>query len=145
MALQDFAEREGLAVWAKLDSGTQEGFEAISRSSFRLDDICAGIADFAHVVPVVVQTMVCSLAGTSPGLPEAEAYADRIRALLAAGAKIEALHFYTVARVPLEAWAEPLPADAIAVYMGMVAARLGPGIPILGFDAAGERPILPRW
>jgi wyosine [tRNA(Phe)-imidazoG37] synthetase (radical SAM superfamily) len=143
--LEDFAGHEGLSVWAKLDSGTQEGFEAISRSGFRLDEICGGIARFARTVPVVVQTMVCSLKGRSPGLAEAEAYADRIQALLEAGAKIKALHLYTVARAPLESWAEPLSADAIAAYMGMVAARLGPGIPMLGFDASGERPIVSRW
>ncbi|MCX7027554.1 MAG: hypothetical protein NT061_08755 [Spirochaetes bacterium] len=140
--LEDFASREGLAVWAKLDSGSQEGFEALSRSTFRLDDICAGIVSFARKVPIVIQTMVCSLGGRLPGRIEAEAYADRISALIESGAKIEALHFYTVARKPLEAWAEPIPAGVIAMYMGMVGGRLDPGIPLLGFDERGERPIL---
>ena len=152
--LADFARREALAVWAKLDSGRQEDFAAMSRSAYQLDDICNGIARFARAVPIVVQTMVCSLAGGIPGAQEAEAeaeasasasaYADRIARLLDSGARIDALHFYTVARSPLETWARPLSAEVIAAYMGMVGSRLGGRIPILGFDETGERPILPR-
>ena len=142
--LTDFAGREGLSVWAKLDSGRQEDFAALSRSSYQLEDICDGIARFAREVPIVVQTMVCSLAGRIPRAHEAEAYAARIVRLLDSGARIEALHFYTVARSPLETWARPLSAEVIAAYMGMVGSRLGGRIPILGFDETGERPILPR-
>ena len=142
--LRRFGEREGIRIWAKLDAGTQARFALISRSPFLLDDIVGAIGRFARFTPIIVQTMLCGLEGKSPDSAEADAYASRLNAMLDLGARIDAVHFYTVAREPLETWASPLPDEEIGLFMGRVAERLALPLPLSGYGASGTEPLVFR-
>lgn len=132
-----FMEREGLKIWAKLDSGSQEGFRALSRSEYKLDDIVKAIAQFARSRPIVLQAMVCGLNGKSLGLMEAEAYAGQLNTLLSRGAKIEAVQLYTVARKPAEPSAQALSDEEMLDYASMLRSYLRKAPPLLLFGRDG--------
>ncbi len=142
--LRRFGERESIKIWAKLDAGTQDRFARISRSPFLLADIVGAIGRFARSAPLIIQTMLCSLNGKQPDSAEADAYAARLNAMLDLGARIDAVHFYTVARRPLEPWAGPVPDEAIRLFMGRVAERLGYPLPLSGYGASGAGPLVLR-
>lgn len=140
--LRRFGEREGIKIWAKLDAGTQARFARISRSPFLLEDIVGAIGRFARFTPIIVQTMLCGLRGRLPDSAEADAYASRLNAMLDLGARIDAVHFYTVAREPLESWASPIPDEEIGIFMGRVAERLALPLPLSGYGASGTKPLV---
>lgn len=142
--LAGFARREPLKIWAKLDSGGQEGFAAMSRSAFRIDDLAGAMADFARATPIVVQTMICDLDGLLPSEANALAYAARLNAMMEAGARMEAIHIYTVARMPLERAVRPLSDEAIARFARLVSGALRRPSPISGYGERGEGPIFRR-
>jgi len=137
--LKDFARREPLKIWAKLDAGDQEGFAAMSRSGFRIDALAEALAEFSRETPLVVQTMICGMRGIVPGDQEAITYASRINSMLQEGASFEELHLYTLARAPTEPWIEALSNDNILRFMRMVSATLALPLPIFGFGERGER------
>lgn len=135
--LARFAEREGLKIWAKLDSGTQEGFQALSRSGFRFEDIVEAIGRFASARSILLQTMVCSLNGKTPGIEEAEAYASVLGGILSRGAKIEAIQLYTIARAPSDPSAQALSDEEMRYYGAILGSRL-PKAPLISlFGRAG--------
>lgn len=137
--LKDFARREPLTVWAKLDAGDQEGFAAMSRSGFLIEALAEALAEFSRETSVVVQTMICGMRGIVPGDQEAITYASRINSMLQVGASIEALHLYTLARSPTEPWIEALSNDSILRFMRIVSATLVQPLPVFGFGERGER------
>ncbi|MDD3820995.1 hypothetical protein SDC9_11550 [bioreactor metagenome] len=136
--LARYVEREGLKIWAKLDSGSQDGFQALSRSAYRLDDIVDGIGRFARSWPVILQTMVCALNGEAPGTGEALAYAALLDRLLSLGAKIEAIQLYTIARTTADPSAQALSDGEMLAYAAMLGSHLGkkPSLRIFGRDGA---------
>lgn len=139
--LSDFCRRESLVVWAKLDAGSQEHFERMSRSAFSLEEISGALAGFSREAPVIIQTMLCALDGLAPDSREAGAYAKRINAMLERGALIAAIHFYTVARPPVDQKATALPAAALASFMQSVRSALSRPLSLIGYDERGEKPI----
>ncbi|HEY9055311.1 MAG TPA: hypothetical protein VIO60_10890 [Rectinemataceae bacterium] len=143
--LARFAMKRGLSVWAKLDSGSQEGFSAMSRSGFDLELILEGIAAYGRLSPLTIQTMVCSLKGREPGADEVDIYARRLEKLWSAGALIEAVHVYTLARPPLEPWVEALPRDRLQAFIDLVGAVVRGRFPVLGFEADGIEALEARW
>jgi histidinol dehydrogenase len=142
--LHDFALRERLAFWVKLDSGSQEGFSAYSRSAFDIEGILAGIARFASKTPVVIQTMVCGFHGRMPGEEEARDYARRLDQLLDASALIDAIHLYTLARMPAEDFVVALGDEQLLDYANRVRSflRHPEAAPVTCFGSRGaiERP-----
>jgi wyosine [tRNA(Phe)-imidazoG37] synthetase (radical SAM superfamily) len=97
--IERFARKTPLAVWAKLDAGTEEWFRAMNGGgAHSLADIVSGIERFAVLHPLVVQTMVCSVGGRIPGPEEWDAYAARIGGLLEGGADLAGIQLYTQAR-----------------------------------------------
>jgi histidinol dehydrogenase len=139
--LSDFARAQPLRIWAKLDGWDQDWFSALSRSSFSLQEILGALAAFARSTPVTIQTMLCSLGGCAPGLPEARAYAARLSELLSVGAKLEAVQLYTLARAPAEALVRPLSDEALLAFSGEVTAALGGAIPVAAFGERGLGPL----
>lgn len=144
--LAAFARVEPLKIWAKLDAGSQEGFAAMSRSPYKIDDIVTALGEFARGTPTIIQTMVCGLEGGAPGrtaprdaAAEALAYARRINDMLERGALIEAIHVYTLARLPLESWVRPLLDEAISRFMGIVSGVLVRPLPVFGFGERDKR------
>lgn len=140
--LAAFARREPLKIWAKLDAGDQEGFAAMSRSGFDLDAITVALAEFSRETPTILQTMICELRGKAPERPEALAYASRVNSMLEGGAAIEAIHFYTLARLPTEPWVGAISDENILRFMRDVSAALIQPLSLLGFGERGERLVL---
>ena len=140
-ALAEFAKTEPLRIWAKLDGWDQDSFSAMSRSSFQLDDIQSALASFARITPITIQTMLCGLGGRAPSLADASVYAGRLAGLLAAGAKIEAVQLYTLARAPSEAYVRPLSDAALLAFAGEAAEALHGAVPVAAFGERGLGPL----
>ena len=140
--LRRFGARESVEIWAKLDAGTQARFALMSRSPFLLTEILGAISLFARDTPVIIQTMLCSLEGKRPDFAEADAYAACLNTMLGGGARIDAVHFYTVARQPLEPWASPISDEEIGAFMGRVSGKLCRPLPLSGYGASGVKPVM---
>ncbi|TXT42964.1 MAG: histidinol dehydrogenase, partial [Spirochaetes bacterium] len=137
----EFAEREGLSVWAKLDSGGQALYSAMNRSSLAFEEVLEGLRIFSRLVPVTIQTMVCSLNGRAPSSQDAIDLAVALSGLLDSGCRIHGLQVYTLARPPLEAWAGGISDADIKEYIGIVASVLGGRLPVQGYGASGLGPL----
>ncbi|MDD3980972.1 MAG: hypothetical protein RBT72_01105 [Spirochaetia bacterium] len=135
--LSRYCQAENLKIWAKLDSGTPEGFSALSRSEYKLEDIVDGIGRFAAEQPILLQTMLCSLNGRAPGEKEVAAYAAILKSLLSRKAKIEAVQLYTVARSPSDPSVQALSDGEIHDFAAQLGALIGGGLPILLFGREG--------
>lgn len=142
--LHDFASREKLTLWVKLDSGSQEGFSACSRSAFDIERILDGIARFGSKTPIVIQTMVCAFGGIEPTETDAQACARRLDWLLDEGARIDAIHLYTLARTPTADFVSALDDARLLAYAARVRAFLrhskAPTITSFGSRGALDRP-----
>lgn len=142
--LHGFASREKLTLWVKLDSGHQEGFSAFSRSAFDLEQILDGIARFASNTPVVIQTMVCAFDGILPQESDAAACARRLDWLLDHGARIDAIHLYTLARKPTADFVSALDDASLLAYADRVKTflRHSKALPVTCFGSRGvlDRP-----
>ena len=139
--LHEFVKTEGLVIWAKLDSGSKSGFLAMSRSAYVFSAILDGIASFAKVSPIVIQTMLCSLRGLTPQAKEAREYAATIDYLVELGSKIEEIHLYTVARTPLEPWVGSLEDAKILEFIETARSASKFDIPMYGFGAHSQGPL----
>jgi wyosine [tRNA(Phe)-imidazoG37] synthetase (radical SAM superfamily) len=114
--------REALAVmdsnngeiWAKLDAGTEEYFQLINRPNVPLQRILDNILEAARVRPIVIQSLWMNVRGEPPPEAEVNAFAGRLRDLLAAGGRIKLVQIYTIARRTAESWVTPLDDRALA-------------------------------
>jgi wyosine [tRNA(Phe)-imidazoG37] synthetase (radical SAM superfamily) len=114
--------REGLAImdahngeiWAKLDAGTQEHFERINRPNVPLTRILENITATARVRPIVIQSLWMYVHGQPPPEPEVDAFAARLRDIVAAGGQLKLVQIYTIARRTAETWVTPLEDEALA-------------------------------
>lgn len=118
-------------IWAKLDAGTEEGFQRINRpaSPQMLDEICNSIIAVSKEVPVAIQTLLFRIAGHGPSAEETEAYCDRVRSMVDAGAKIREIQLHTIARSPAEHFAIWLEDDELDAIGQAIRAAL-PDIPV---------------
>ena len=91
-------------IWAKLDAGTQEYYQTVSRSTVPFQTICSNLINFSEDFPVVVQTCFLCLHGQEPSTEELRHYAERLNKM----SKVLYVQIYTVARVTPENWAQPL-------------------------------------
>jgi wyosine [tRNA(Phe)-imidazoG37] synthetase (radical SAM superfamily) len=91
-------------IWAKLDAGTSEFYQTVSRSTIPFQTICTNLINFTQDLPVVVQTCFLALHGRGPGVEEVRQYAERLKEL----DKVLYVQIYTVARITPEDWATPL-------------------------------------
>lgn len=103
--LERYSRDEGLVVWAKLDAGGEDAFRRMSglgsglaKAEFGLDAIVEGLLLFARSSPVVIQTMLCQVAGRGPSDAEVADCASLLSRLVAGGARIAEVHLYTFAR-----------------------------------------------
>lgn len=106
-ALVALAQRPS-EVWAKLDAGTPEWYRAVDRSQVPFSRILANLRDLGRLRPLVIQSLFCRLHGQAPTEAELDAWRDRLRELVAAGAQIERVQVYTTARVTAETWVTAL-------------------------------------
>ncbi len=113
-ALDRFANRSPLSVWAKLDGGTEAWYAVMSRSSIPFKDILLGIERYAMRHPLAIQTMICSVDGRIPDAGQIVAYASRLAALLDRGADLQEVQLYTQARPSPEGITAPV--DGTVLY-----------------------------
>lgn len=127
-----------LQIWAKLDAGSQDLFSAMSRSGYNLEAIVQAMTVFARQSPLTIQTMLCRLGEREPTPEDARCYAATISAMVNAGAKIQAIQFYTVARIPLEPSVGPLSSQQLRAYIGYILPLIPSAIPVHVYDESGE-------
>ena len=85
-------------VWAKLDAGTEDYYQAINRSHIPFKTILRNILACGQTRPVVIQTMFLRWQGMMVPREELEAYTQRLADLLLRGCMIDRVQLYTVAR-----------------------------------------------
>jgi len=115
-----FLDGHRLEVWAKLDAGTEQYFQAVNRSTYPLQHVLDNILAAARVRPIVIQSLFLRLNGAPPPADEITAYFERLRWLGAQGGQIALVQLYTVARPPAEQFVAPLTLpelEAIAVQV----------------------------
>jgi wyosine [tRNA(Phe)-imidazoG37] synthetase (radical SAM superfamily) len=103
-------------IWAKLDAGTEEYFQQISRTRVRFQAVLDSLRAAARIRPIVLQSLFMRLHDQPPPAAEIAAYAQRVRWLLEGGGRISLIQIYTVARRTAEAFVSPLtPAELEAI------------------------------
>jgi len=123
-------DANGGEIWAKLDAGTEEYYQLVSRSAIPWRQILDNLLDLAKVRPIVIQSLFMSIRGDSPPASELDEYCDRLIEILAAGGRIKLVQVHTIARKPAENWATTLSngeIDAIAQKVRRT------GIPVAAF------------
>lgn len=86
-------------IWAKLDGGTQEYLDRLSRPrGVTLEKVLANIVSVARRRPVVIQSLFPSINGEEPPATEIDAYARRLKQLKDAGARISLVQIYSATR-----------------------------------------------
>lgn len=116
----DALMENGGEIWTKLDAGLDALYRAINRSMVPLDAVISNLIFAGRRWPIIVQTLFLEWGGRAPSPPDLDAYVCRLRCILDAGASLQGLHLYTVARPTPEPAARPLPTavmDEIAKYV----------------------------
>ncbi len=85
-------------IWAKLEAGSQKYMDLVNRSSVPLEKILNNILETAGKRPVIIQSLFCSVEGHGPSDEEIQQYAERLRDLREAGAKIPLVQIYSATR-----------------------------------------------
>jgi wyosine [tRNA(Phe)-imidazoG37] synthetase (radical SAM superfamily) len=107
-------------IWAKLDAGTEEYFQQVSRTRIRLQDVLDGLLAAARVRPIVLQSLFMRLHDRPPPQGEIRAYVERIHWLLLQGARLSLIQIYTVARRTAETFVAPLSAAELETIAAAV-------------------------
>jgi wyosine [tRNA(Phe)-imidazoG37] synthetase (radical SAM superfamily) len=85
-------------IWAKFEAGTQVYMDRVNRPDCSLEKIQASILDLARRRPVILQSLFPAINGEAPSASEIEAFAQRLRELKEAGAKIPLVQIYSATR-----------------------------------------------
>ena len=88
----------GLDIWLKLDAGTPEWYDKMSRSNIQYKEIMEKIKEFAICAPVTIQTMVCAVDGEGPPPEESEDWERVIVELATSAKKLKKVQIYGKAR-----------------------------------------------
>lgn len=110
-------------LWCKLDAGTQEYFEQVNRSKFKLEHCYQNTLWLAKQRPITIQSMFLRMDGEAMSEDELNAYLDRLAGILREGGPLKQVQVYTIARVPSEDRCQPLKraeVDAIAARVRKV-------------------------
>jgi len=117
-------------VWGKLDAGTPEFYERVNRTRVPMSRVLTNLAAAARTRRLVVQSLFFADHGAPPPADEIAAYVERLVHIEAEG-PLEAVHVYTVARAPAEAWCTPLADAQVDGIVAEVRARVQ--APVEGF------------
>lgn len=112
-------------IWAKLETGTEEYYRRVERTTIPFRRILENITDAARVRPLVIQSLFMRIEGEPPPPAEIEAYCDRLNEILAAGGRIRLVQVYTVARAPAEAFVTALGREEVDAIAATVIQRTG--------------------
>jgi wyosine [tRNA(Phe)-imidazoG37] synthetase (radical SAM superfamily) len=105
--IDELMENNG-EIWAKLDTGTEELYQAINRSNIPYNQIIDNLVFAGRRWPLIIQTLYLDWEGSPPPQREINQYIDKIKYLLDSGAQIKGLHLYTAARPTPVPKAKPL-------------------------------------
>jgi wyosine [tRNA(Phe)-imidazoG37] synthetase (radical SAM superfamily) len=123
-------DRHNGEIWAKLDAGTEEYFQQVSRTRIKLAQILDNVLATARIRPIVLQSLFMRIHDQPPPPAEIGAYADRVRWLLNQGARLSLIQIYTVARRTVEPYVAPLAPPELE----SIAAAIRPlGVPVAVF------------
>jgi wyosine [tRNA(Phe)-imidazoG37] synthetase (radical SAM superfamily) len=90
-------------LWCKLDAGTEGYFQKVDGTRFPFRKVLDNLLATARERPIVIQSMFLTWEGAGPVEAEVEAYAERLRDIVAGGGHIDLVQVYTVARRPADA------------------------------------------
>jgi wyosine [tRNA(Phe)-imidazoG37] synthetase (radical SAM superfamily) len=116
-------------IWAKLDAGTPEHYQAINRSDISFDQILSNLEFAGRRWPLTIQTMMLEWKGQWPLDRELASYVNRIKRQMDSGAQIQKIQLYTVARPTPEPEALPLPPPILDKIANFVMGELA-GLPV---------------
>mgnify|MGYP001164781676 FL=1 len=85
-------------IWGKLDAGTETYYKLVNRSNVKFERILKNLLLTAQERPIVIQSLFLKVHGNIMPDDELQAYCERLKELVKAGAKIKEVHAYTVAR-----------------------------------------------
>lgn len=85
-------------VWAKLDAGTEAHYQRVNRSKVPFARVLANLRESGRVRPLIIQSLFMRLPEGPPAEEEVAAYLERLRELRDAGAQIDRVQLYTIAR-----------------------------------------------
>lgn len=85
-------------IWAKLDGGTQEYLQKVNGTTVPIKKIIENILLVARHRPVVIQSLFPSVNGLAPDPVEIQEYAERLKELKEAGARISLVQIYSATR-----------------------------------------------
>lgn len=105
----ELLDRHNGEIWAKLDAGTDEYHRLVNRGNVPLECILDGLLATARRRPIVIQSLFMRVDGQPPPAAEIDAYVERLRWLMAAGAQIALVQVYSVARRTADPRVAPLP------------------------------------
>lgn len=108
-----FLDAHGLEVWGKLDAGTDAHYQAMDRSFTPLAKVLSNLLATGRVRPIVIQSMFAKLHGQAPAEAELDAWAARVRELVAGGCQVQRVQVYTAARKTAEPFVQPLEVPAL--------------------------------
>jgi wyosine [tRNA(Phe)-imidazoG37] synthetase (radical SAM superfamily) len=95
-------------LWCKLDAGTEPYFQLVDGTRLPFRRILDNLLLVARERPIVIQAMFLTVDGQGPDDAEIAAWVDRMRAIVAAGGRIDHAQVYTVARKPADPRFGPL-------------------------------------
>ena len=98
-------------IWAKLDAGTEEYYQAVNRPNYPLAHVIDNILAAAQQRPIVIQSLWMRVHDEPPSTREVEAFCQRLQEIIDAGGQLKLIQLYTIARETTEAYATML-ADA---------------------------------
>jgi len=102
-------------IWGKLDAGTEPWFKLMSRSRYTLDHIEANLTSTVRDFPLRVQTMLCTKGNQLPSTNELEAYATRLKRIVASNSKnLLEVQLYSIVRHTATDDVGPVPAEFLA-------------------------------
>ena len=99
----------GGRIVAKLDAGTESYFHIVDGTTLPFQRVLDNLRDAGRAFGLTLQCMFLTLDGVGPSDDEVAAWVDRIRWLLAEGARIDLVQVYSVARTPADPRVGPLP------------------------------------
>lgn len=121
-ALLDLNQGE---IWAKLEAGTSDYYQAIERTTVPFQRVLDNIQDAARQRPIVIQSMFLKMHGEPPSPAELAAFCERLSQIVRSGGRIKLVQVYTVARQPAESWVSALTNDEVDAIVRLVQESTG--------------------
>jgi len=112
-------------IWAKLDAGTPDQYNRINRSAVPYSVVLENLEMVSRKFPIVIQSIFLRENGVSPTEEEVAAYIRRLKQITQSGGKINRVQIYTVARLTLESWVQPLSETELNAISHQVATETG--------------------